>query len=143
MNATFNIILHIRVIGLMIMDHLNNLKKIILLKLRHAVGHLLDIIRLLLAALSAISRLANLALLVTRKRASLAKDLLQSLGGVLEGDCLNVLVGGLEEVEIVNNSRLATLLGGVAVDRHLKLTPALILALEGGFVESYRNCEHD
>lgn len=112
----------------MVVDQLDNLKQVVLLELDKSVGHLLNVIRLLLLLAAALD-LARLTVLIGGQGASLAQDLLQTLRGVLEGDRVGLLVAVLLEVEIVGNGDLA-LLGVVQIDVHLELTPSLVLTGE-------------
>lgn len=134
LRLTVKVVLDVRALVLMIVDHLDNLEQIVLRQLDQTVRHLLHIKALLL--LSTVD-LLQFALLVRWERTGLAKKLLQSLGRVLELNCVNVLVLGSSEVEIVLNSRLSALLRREKVDRHFELAPSFVGALERWLGESY------
>lgn len=62
------------------------------------------------------------------QRASLAQTLLEGLGGVLEGDVVDDLILVLTEVQVLDDGGKLRLLGGVAVDAEIELTPTLVRA---------------
>jgi len=125
---TVHVINDVRILALVVMDQLDDVHQVILVQLADSIRHLFHIEGLLL--LAAVLRLAGLPILVRRQRTRLAQDGLQSLGRVFELDRVDILIRRVGKVQVMNDCLLAALLRGVTVNRHLKLAPTLIGALE-------------
>lgn len=136
-DLTINVILHECLIVLVVVNQLDDLKQVVFLELDESIRHLLNIEGLLLL-LGATLDLASLAVLVGGDGTRLAQNLLETLGGVLEGNQVLLLVAGLLEVEIVWDGDLTALVRIVEIDVHLELAPALILTGERRGSEGYR-----
>jgi hypothetical protein len=113
------------------MNHLNNMKQVILVQFDQSIRQLLHIN----GSSSSLSLLLSICLLprsilVTWNRASLAEDIDECGAWVLEGDNVYGLVMRLGKVEIMDECILPSLLGGEEVDCHVEFTPSFILAAE-------------
>lgn len=137
--ACLDVILVVCLVRLMIVNHLDDVEKIILGELGKTVGHLLEVADslLLLQVISLAGLRRGLRVILVGDRAGLAENGEQGLGRVLEGDRLDVLVAGGLEVQIVIDGTFTTLLGSEHVDGHLELTPTFVGASEGRLDEGY------
>lgn len=111
------------------MDHLNDLKKIILLKPREHIRQLIHInVRATLALLLRIGGLATID--VVWDWTALAEEVEERWRWVLECDDVFGFVVWLREVQVVRDGVLAALLGDEEVDCKVELAPSLVLAAE-------------
>src|ERR1700722_805450 len=115
------------------MDHLYNLKQIILLHLNQAFRQLIHVylcaplpfLRLISATF--LPRTVNI---IARDRSRLAEQLEQIGVWVAEDNNVLGFVTGLGEVKIVGESVFTALLGCVEIDGHVELAPSFVLASE-------------
>lgn len=142
---TLNIILGIGVWGLVVVDHLDNLQQILFIQLDQSISQLLHVnggpLSLLLVLL------AGTTVVVARDWAGIAKNRDESLGGVLECDGMLGFVAGSSKVQVVYECGLPAFVARGQINGHVKLTPSLIFASEGGrgkdcggLVEPKRSC---
>lgn len=134
--AGLNVVLDERVVGLIVVNKLDDVEEVVLTQLGEGVGHLLKVpTRLTFLAVISLARLGRTGVIVGANGAGRAEEADQVLGRVLETDRVDVVVLGRAEVQVVEDGNLAALLGRVHVDRHLELAPSFILAGEGRLVE--------
>jgi hypothetical protein len=128
---TLNVTPYICLGTLALVDHLNDLEQVLLLKLLQRLGDLLVVVFLasLLTAYAAKTLLLR-SVLVVGQGPGLAQLLLQRLGGVLEGDAVCGRVLLLLEVEVLDDGGELGLLGRVEVDDDFEFAPSLVAAEE-------------
>lgn len=132
MKLTLNIILGIRIWRLVVMNHLDDLQKVLLAQLDQAIGQFLHINS---RSLPLLVILLSRPILSTGYRSGLGKESQERLGGVLEAYLLLVLVSWREEIEVVEELLLSSLFGRIQVDGHIEFSPAFIFAAKGRGVE--------
>ncbi len=129
---TIDVVLNECVVILAVVNKLNDLEEVVLAQLHETIGHLVNVhCHLLLFA----AVLLELALFVRWERARLAQDLLERLRGVLKLDGMLHLILRSGKVEIMDKGMFSALLSRVDINCHLKFTPSLVGALEGGLRE--------
>jgi hypothetical protein len=123
---TLDVVLGVGIIALVVMDQLDHMEQVILTQLHQTICQLLHVDTARTLSLLLAIRLLARTVLLAWDGSSLPEDVNEGGGGVLEGDNMGGLVGGLGEVEIVREGCLAAFLGSVQVDGHVKLAPSFI-----------------
>jgi hypothetical protein len=147
--ALLDIVAHPALLGLVVVDHLNNLKQVVLVELLKTIGELIHVNTTLAIALLLLLNGASTNLRTTLLAGSVTVDVARNgtrkaehvvkLGarlGVLENQDVLDLILGLLEVEVVDDGvALAREVGHD--DLHLEFTPAVLSDTEWLLLDDY------